>query len=263
MTTPADPPRVGDCLDRLPDARSALNFVPPVMAASTGPCASQNVGEIVFVARNVRSFPQKTENTLSQPATLACEPLIRAYLGWPAASFDGDDGAGTRWRPWGALTYGLVGPDLQQYFAGQRWLSCVAFPKFSPFRGSLAGSVRSGRAVDSYATCLISSSNPDVSAQSCSGAHQTEIFGWTSVSSPPGDLVSECADLVSRVTGMVEPTANGLLQIQVRRADGGMTLSDSGSRMAGDRLSCAVAVAGQWALTGSLIGIGDRPLPWS
>jgi hypothetical protein len=224
------------------------------------------VGEIVSLANDVDDFPRTMVNTLSRPEPLACDPMMLAYIGWPASGVDGENGAlasdGVRWRPWSTLSVGLLGPNLQQYFAGQRWVACVVYPEFAPFSGSLAGSVRDGHAADSFATCLLVDADTDA-VGSCSPPHQTELFGWVRADAATGDLTAACVDLVDRLTGMADPTAGGQLVVALHGFEGRAPVTSAvGPASLKDRLSCSVSTAGQRRLTSTLIGIGDKPLPW-
>ena len=262
---PQPRPGVGDCLDLVPSSRSALDYMPPLRAGRAGACDDQNLGEIVFVADNVSSFPRTTENTLSRPEVLACEPLVRRYLGWPDSGRAELDPPGTDvpWRPWSVVSSGLIGPNLQQYFAGQRWVACVAYPQVAPFSGSLAGSVRTGRAANAFATCLSEPGDAVQPVGPCTRAHQTELFGWVRTSQSQDGLQDACRSLVERLTAMPDPTAGGLLTVRVAvlTQAGAMAPGDSTTGSADDRRSCMVSADGDRRLTGTLVGLGNQPLP--
>ena len=260
---PQDPPQIGDCLHQMPFGRSALDYLPPLMAALTGPCSRNNVGEIVFVADEAHSFPRTTDNTLRRPEVLACDALMRKYIGWPGFGRGVDSAeTGVSWHSWNTMTTALIGPSLHQYLAGQQWVACVAYPEFVPYEGSLAGSVHSGLAANSFASCLSLDDDQDDAAASCAGPHQTELFGWVRSSAARVDVLAACAGLVEQLTGMPDPTAGGLLAVNVRGSSAGGTTSDAGSRPSDGRWSCSVTAVVDRRLMSTLIGLGHQPIPW-
>lgn len=266
-SSPPGPAQVGDCVEALPSIRSALDYLPPLLSARTVPCDGVNVGEVVAVSADVDSFPRTTGSGLSRPEVLACDPLMRRYLGWPVPASDDETGAVAStfwdWRPWNTVSSGLIGPDLQQYFAGQRWVACVAYPEFAPFRGSIRDSVLGDGSAVSYAACLPATSVSDWELVSCSQPHQTEILGWSIDSLAADDRTASCLLLVQRVTGMHDPTAGGALRVSVLDSKNKVSSADaSSSEVLVDQPICSATVVGQRRLVGTLIGLGDRELPW-
>lgn len=217
-------PMVGECLDELPMRRSALDYLPPVLAGVTGPCDEANHGEVVSVVADVDVFPRTTENGMSRPESLACDPLVRDYLGWPltgtAAGAVGEETATLRWRALNTVSSGLIGPDIRQYLAGQRWLACVAYPGSGPFAQSLRGSVRGGISASAYAACLPASAGTIGSWVSCAQPHRTELFGWATEPSRDADLEASCANWVRQLTGMTDPTRGGELAVDILYPNG-------------------------------------------
>lgn len=265
MSPTPGPPRVGDCLDAVPSRRSALDYLPPILAAPTGPCGEVNHAEVVAVAQDVGTFPWTVENGMSRPEALACDPLVRQYLGWPVPEAEnGEDASGfVDWRPWNTISSGLIGPDLRQYFAGQQWVACVAYPEFAPFSGSIRGSVRHGRSAVSYAACLPVTPGPSGELLSCASSHQTELFGWTTQTAVTADPSTSCSELAQRLTGMPDPTDGGALMVTLLDGNDQGAVGDVATSAGLDhRLVCAIAVSGPRRLVGTLIGIGDNELPW-
>jgi hypothetical protein len=260
-------PVVGDCLDALPMRRSALDYLPPVLAGVTGPCDEANHGEVVSVVADVDVFPRTTENGMSRPESLACDPLVRDYLGWPltetAAAAVDESTPAIQWRALNTVSSGLIGPDIRQYLAGQRWLACVAYPEFAPFPRSLRGSARGGPSANTFAACLPTSVGSIGSWMSCVQPHRTEFFGWATQPPRDADLEASCADWVRQLTGMTDPTRGGELAVDIlhptgSKSDGEVTTSAGTDR----RVLCSLSVAGPRRLVGTLIGSGDQPLPW-
>jgi hypothetical protein len=258
---PPQPPQVGDCIYDVPSSRSALDYMPPVMAARTARCDDANIGEIVAVATDVGSFPRTVENGMGRPEALACDPLVRQYVGWPAET--AGNAMPADWRPLNTVSFGLLGPDLQQYFAGQRWVACVAYPQFAPFSGSTRDTVHNGRSASSLAACQPISPTSAGQIESCKRPHRSEIFGWTSASAGEIDLQASCTQLVQRVTAMSDVTAGGAVRVVVTSASQPAAFA-AGTPPAGNenRMLCSVSVDGSRRLVDTLIGIGNADLPW-
>jgi hypothetical protein len=248
-----DPPRVGDCLGVFPSQPSAMGFGQAVFAAETQPCGQVNVGEVVAVVPHVYFSPPTLDNGTSVAQSLACDPFVSEYLGWSsllgARQGAGESSAVVQWRSADSIATGLLGPDLAQYLASQRWIACVVYPKYGPFQGSIRGSVRDGHDADAFGSCYLETS--DIAAAegiSCTEPHQTEIFGWANLSDQAAVLNSSCLALVRQVTGMNDPTAGGALEIATAISD--------------NQMACSSTVVESRQLVGTLIGIGDQALPW-
>ena len=146
----------------------------------------------------------------------------------------------------------LVGPDISQYLAGQRWIACGIRPTVSPYPGSIRGA-RPGPAADAFGRC--ERPGPPVERVPCGEPHTVEIFG-IAIGRDRDDegLLRSCTGLVAAVSGMADPTAGGELRIQ----------DDAiGIVTAGTAPTCGVRVTGNRSLRGSLLTHGPGPLPWS
>jgi len=269
-TPTPDPPQVGDCLGDAATQPSPMNLDMPVFAAQTGPCGAGNFGEVVAVVPKVRFSPPTLDNGTSVAQAVDCNPFVRDYLGWAGPATDGAGGGGgsspsPEWRPADTIAEGLLGPNLVQYFAGQRWVACVVDPEYVPFPGSIRGSVHYGTGADAFGSCRSTLDVAAAQAVRCFEPHLLEIFGWVGVTDRNQNLDESCVALVRDITGMTDPTAGGTLTVaavigqDVERDD---SSSPSPKTPTNDQAVCTSSAAGSRLLTGTLIGLGERSVPW-
>lgn len=266
-----DPPVVGDCLGDVPSQPSAMVLSLPVFAEQTGSCGDDNVGAIVAVVPKVYFSPPTLDNGTSVAQAVDCDPLVQDYLGWstPTDASSGnasESSALVQWHPPTTIDSGLLGPDLAQYIYGQRWVACVVYPEFGPFRGSIRGSVRDGHNAEALASCQAMPDGTALQPTSCSQPHRAETFGVVAVSDQNANLEPSCLALVHRLTGMSDVSSGGALIV------GAVITSDSAQNSASTlhpagpqeyEATCLATVAGSRLLVGTLIGLGDRRLPWN
>jgi len=269
-----DAPEVGNCLTAAPEPTLAYGRV-TAFAAPAGRCGPANFGEIVFVAADFRAFPSSMvfDRTSLVDASV-CDSPAREYLGWDPAAPSGGAGrsdvarALAVWRPVLTQTLVLIGPDADQYFAGQHWIGCAMLPRQVPYSGSLRTGAASGAfpAANAYGSCRARSTSTAGRELPCSVAHDAEIFGWSATggwgaptggpaepaAEAPESVLSSCRALVTAVTGMTDPSARGSLRVVVE--------TDRASDAAGSgRATCLVEVVGNSRLGGGLTWIGTRP----
>jgi len=269
----ADPPEVGECLLEDPlDTRSALDYSSIEIAApTTGPCGEENYGEIVSVTMNARSFPVTIANRLSHPEPMACNPLVRAYLGWPEGDVGSSDGsAADAWRPVATASVGLIGPSLWQYLSRQYWLACAIYPRHGPYSGSVGRSFSSRAAANAFALCLSDSGSGSRQSMPCTVPHRTEILGWATAIDPQsqsGALNDSCRQFAASVTKLPDPTADGRLSVGALElhddGQGGWSSSPSGGSATAAQVACVLSASGTDRLNATLIGVADGALPWA
>jgi hypothetical protein len=81
-----------------------------------------------------------------------------------------------------------------------------------------------------------------------------ELLGFQLVKDTPDAARlagSACTDFAATVLKRPDPTAGGALEV--------VSIYDSSTHEA----TCQIASAGPRLLRGSLIGLGDRPIPWA
>jgi hypothetical protein len=246
---------------------SPLNLRLPVYADGTGECGDQNFGEVVTVISKVYFSPPTLDNGQTVAEPVDCDAFIRDYLRWPSQSISaaepgaghgGDPGAGVNWQLPQTISAGMLGPDLNQYLAGQRWVACAVRPRYVPYEGSIRGSAADGRGAAAFAACQMASGIPSSPFVDCSSPHRTEIFGSAQVGDRTTDLDASCLALVETITGMRDPTAGAALTIEASLGPDSADDHESDKHMA----TCAATAAGSRPLVGTLIGIADGALPW-
>jgi hypothetical protein len=265
-----DPPVVGDCLSHVASQPSAMILSLPVFAEQAGSCGAGNVGEIVAVVPKVYFSPPTLDNGSTVAQAVDCDPLVRDYLGWspPTDASPGnasESSALVQWHPPRTIDSGLLGPDLAQYIYGQRWVACVVYPEFVPFRGSIRGGVLDGHNADALASCQATPDGKALQPISCSQPHRAETFGVVAVSDQTADLEPSCLALVHRLTGMSDVSSSGALIVSAvitsdSARDNASTLHPVGPQEY--EATCLSTVVGSRLLVGTLIGLGDRSLPW-
>ena len=261
------PPRVGDCLVEPPGGeQSAMLFSgAPVQHVRTGPCGSVNYGEVVLVAEPSGGFPLRTVGALVSIEPRECSPYAREYLrhtvGAPELA-----SSGRPWRPLATRRLGVIGPDRDQFADGQVWLACVAYPRTSPYAGSVRargdGPTDTG-AASAFSTCQSWSLTQERADVPCGQPHISESFGILGVDGaggpPSPDLVASCGLLITALTGMADPTAGGALTVTVDEPQAPTWTQSTESYRR--RFTCRVEAAGHQPLTRSLLGWENRALP--
>ncbi len=164
--------------------------------------------------------------------------------------------------------------------AGDRgWQACTMRPTtHDRFAGTVRGMTLADYRSDVFGSCFDQHPGPKIR---CDSPHDAELLGTADVvvtdAAPAGnrvrqlpgasalsapliaDLTGRCTSLAARLTGVADPTYAGLLGIRmfVRGVD--PTAQPDTLRVA---VSCvAVAPPGQ-PLSGSVVGLGTRPLPF-
>jgi hypothetical protein len=246
----AGPPAPGDCLTSPPKpAGSPIDGRLAIAAAPTGPCADGvHFGEIVSVGNGPTTVPTGVAVNPPLPDANACVPLLRQYLGWTALP----------WNPVLLDAVTLLGPDAGQIADGQRWIACA----LSTGSDGYPDSVRDGfgRAADLYGHCQDSRLGAR-SRVSCADPHDVEVFATAIIGADDqAGLDASCTELITARSGMTDPTADGRLVVRVAPYDPNTVPPDVSA--GGQAMICSVRVVGDGLLVASLVGVGDRPLPW-
>jgi len=273
------PPGVGDCVvNPLPAPKLGVvavtadsgGTVPVYPAQQIQPCTGARYGEITAVI----AAPKPTVVTgddadgrfLNDPNESNCFVAAQQYLGMttpPTKSF---------WQ--GRIlqfSVALSRPSPGQQAAGQRWAACIVTlpppdPASAPSRygNSIRNAVHTGRYRDQLGSC-IPNFDWDGGLAMCSQPHVLELMGW----GDSGDhLVAgvqverSCQQLVHQLTAMPDPTAGGDLSIQIGVKEGNRVAIRPSQVPAHSRISCGVTTSGDRKLRGSLLALGQQPIPW-
>ncbi|MTD15228.1 hypothetical protein GIS00_14895 [Nakamurella sp. YIM 132087] len=264
-----DPPVVGQCL--LQDARAGTVELPP---EAYGDCGTAHFGEVLRVYEDGAQVPRVAFGASSRPDDEACDPALRGYVAIGQLSPGNDRGnyRTSGYEPWWPLLPGdfaLIGPDTLARNAGQHWMACVVLPRAGgPYAGTVAGVYDGGTMPAAYGTCP-SDSVIGVRTVPCDGPHRFELFATTGLTYHLDDaeqLHRSCAAFVGTASGATVPTADGRLTVSV----GVVVYDKAGYRHPGrpedvgespGQAYCGVAAEQGAELTGTLVGLGDAPLP--
>ncbi len=271
---PSPPPAVGDCAaEPLPDVYGAgdLPFLPSV---AFGPCHDVNVGEVGAVLSGQVATGPEAGHDFSEMVTW-CDRAVRRYFGIPEVA---PGPAGVLWAP--TVNYSLVmtGPDPRQRAAGQRWMACsVVGSRFDGGRiderlvvPTTRNGWSRGTLPNSVGSCAVGPVSSGFESVACSKVHSVQWFTDTFMESGNPDdpgMSRSCAEVVKKLTGLPEITAGGRLAPTVsvaRNGPDGSRSQRTGTLAIGEsaQLGCSLTTTGHWSLTGSLLGIGSRPIPW-
>lgn len=238
-------PRPGDCLAALvgptPPLRPLIFGISAAVvdepATVFADCAGAHVGEVVALRRtpvDADGFGAAGAGTAGPWCTQVAVGY-RELLRWQVAAV-----AGEVWTPVVAHRFIAVVDDS----GADRWAACVVLaPGLERYRGSYVSSLAGTAAPTPFGSCR-SGAAAGLQA-SCDMPHDQQIFGVLQPGATP--TWHSCAALVRRVTGMVDLTGGGRL---------GVWIDDPGAKA-----TCRVRVVGPERLTGTLLGLGDAPLP--
>ncbi len=154
------------------------------------------------------------------------------------------------WQPDFSVRGQLIGANVLQRAAGRDWSACIVRPdNLGIYLGSVHDALDTGTSPSAYGDCSPDTNLSILSVVSCSDPHTTERLGTALV--PAGSisaaaLSASCRAFAGRMLRTNDPTRGGVLDVVVGTDD---------------LTTCAVVLKGSGQLVGSLIGIGDRPLP--
>lgn len=252
-------PSVGDCLESLTDPLSAPAIVDGSFEVNSydeasvtfSHCTGPHIGEIVAFLMTPgapAAIDLPTVGSGGAPdSAMWCRLIADQYAGATMWRFRTNDDSG--WEPSTGQRFIAVGGAITGDPAGSRWATCaVVAAGLEPYEGSYLrswaddaapppfGRCRSGWAVDNWV--------------SCTAPHRTQEFG-TRPEAAAADRtgLAGCRSLIEVMTGMSDVTRGGALEVDV-------STENSTS-------SCRLSVTGDRPLVGTLVGIGDRPLPTS
>jgi hypothetical protein len=279
-TPPPGPPQVGDCVldpveptwQTMAKAGWTKHYAYPRL--TTGTCHGDHYGEIVALIADPAQ-PEVTETAVNDPNLDHCWKAADEFSGVPF-----DVTATTLLAPLLHVSSAATAPSVRQEAAGQHWLACIAYlephdfvgqtldtdvGRFEQYRTSLRDALRTGTEKNRTATCVIGALDQQNAVQDCSRPHTGEIFGIGSVATAPQRralLVGECQKLVAQRTRIPDLAAAGLTVVLIGTDENGVS-ADVPVYPAGSALTCGVTSVHDRLLAGSLVLLGDRPVPWA
>ncbi len=198
-----------------------------------------------------------------------CMSLIGDYLGAAPTSKD------ALWARASMLVVAqYITAPADQGVGGHRWSACVVTaPDGEAYVGTMHnGGVPGNPAPAKFQSCVVSGSGTGVGIVSCDHAHRIEILGWLQVSDqmvadgtlvlpPPAQIQQSCVDLARSVTGADDPTYGGQLRISARPLTWVATDPPLPGSSAVAVPDCFGELVGEGELVGTVMGLGDAPLP--
>jgi hypothetical protein len=250
-------------LDPLPlGPDGATTAVIPVTEVRVGECRGHVGGEIV-------SFSERTTDSTS-------DRRLRGGCFRAAGRFAGLDVDGRRvvapgapqdsrmrWIPGTAIDAHRLVPGPQERNAGRTWSACVAVPVWNTgFTGSLVDAYTTGVLPDVFGLCWDGTDlDASSTARRCDEPHSAELIATAWL--PDRSLVTRvelqrnCEQVTAATLRRPDPTAGGRLSVVLDpyTSDGALTPSDPQS------VGCFVTVREPDRLTGTVVGLANRPLP--
>lgn len=287
------PPAVGDCVTDPIDPGWNHPGVPPVAPGiTTGTytypevgirqCQSSRYGEITALIGNpVRALFTPTSGGPTSSTAVAdsnldtCQAAAFHYVG---IATTGKKVAPlvAGWYPQLLISTAVSTPSIRQEAAGQHWLACIVYllgrydsrpvADQERYDRSIRGALFTGQERDRTGMCV---PGDDLSGGAsglvrCGNDHRGEIFGLGSTDDHPmarSELQRSCRRVVARLTNIPDIAAAGLT-VQMVPTDTDQVAVDGAVIPAHTNLGCGVTTVGHRILTGSLLDIGSRPIPW-
>jgi len=268
-----EPPAPGTCVTAMADPWAAdpapgfaVGKVIDFPTARFGPCAGTVIGEVAVVDSD--TFPAKRiVDSDYQGAVQQCALDSIGYLGSIAPVVERAAGQqGIVWTPDLTFRYTPVGPTALQRAAGQRWSACVVGSAgVTPYLGRLHKVLDTGVLPPDFGSCWPSMRLRDAQQVPCDSPHVLEVLGSTNLGPAPvsgADVRDACAVYAGRALRTSDPTRQGALRLDILDFDMGASVSPAADAdLRRSFVSCVVTAAGGRSFNGTLVGIGQRPLP--
>jgi len=136
------------------------------------------------------------------------------------------------------------------------WIACFAVTLTAS--GTKPFVLHASRPADDLGSCEVAAPGAgDLRATPCSAPHTAQVLGraFLASGSPTGaDYLAACQEFARYITGATDPNAAGVLRIRVRQTF---------EWLQGPGTCLAVVNDPERTLSGSLVDIGDGPLPWT
>ncbi|MET3806975.1 hypothetical protein ABIB25_003995 [Nakamurella sp. UYEF19] len=252
------PPVPGDCLASMAGIADSSVVYSQASAlqlptGTIGSCAGPMVGEVVSVDPTGSEPANATINSYVTGAK-ACATSTIGYLAVPATrTVDG-----ITWKPGLGSGSDQIGPDARQAAAGQQWSACVVTGATSRYSGSLRGAFAHGPLPVALGLCWPGGVSMATELIPCDQPHQSQLLA-TGVASgaAPGPALAERTVL----TASCRQYARTMMAGRAVTAGDPLAIQVVAQGLGPQVLLCSATVTGSNRLTGSLMGIGTRPLP--
>lgn len=275
-------PNVGDCVTE-PITSSLVFSVQDPLGPYTypelalAPCHGSRYGEVVAVL----PFPVVPTVTRTETSRSVTDTnLDRCYQA--SAAFIGNPQLGnpiaTYWHPTVNPGSSATQPLPPQRADGQRWLACLTFVQSADqmsqqsrsvaYTGTLRDALNTGNQRNLLGYCFAASGGiyalGDISSCASPHSYQQLAYGISGNSTVGrADVERTCADAVRQLTGLADITAGSALATVVDTTDNNGEPVTGTDLPPNTYLSCGINTTGDRLLGGSLLAIGDQPIPWA
>lgn len=278
------PPTVGDCvsLDALlddADGTAIAGTVPAYPTREIGACTGLRYGEVTYVIPAPQPTAVKSDGVngssyVDDPNHDTCAIKAAQYVGTtttqPMQRF---------WYTFLQTQTSLSSPSPRQKAAGQKWTACLVTlrppssisgdpdpdPEQPRYKSTIRNAMHTGEQRDQLSSCSAAADwngDPDIS---CQQPHAQELLAFGDIGDQPVarvQLETTCQQVVRQLTAMSDPTADGKLAIQTHVQGTTGTAITTIQVPAHASLACRVVTVGNRKLRGSLLALGESPVPW-
>jgi hypothetical protein len=263
-------PRVGDCLlQTLNDViLNPPDTTGPTLAPTFAPCDGRNVGgEVVAVVRATGDVRARVQH--ADASGVDCYHSSLEYSGlipfggrYVLAGHSAGDPVDWNLTINARTAWVVPGPLLRT--AGQTWVACVAAPlSGATFRGRLADAFHGGELPDEFGFCWIQNTPSANGTASCGGSHYAELVSLGTIQNGAGiavkDINGSCQRLAAAIVGRSDPTAAGHLAVQTSVSPNAAQTSTPPQPL---HVICYIEPL-TYPLSGTLVGLRDRPIPYT
>ncbi len=268
-----DPPARGDCVVAVADVNRLLregNFGVDdqieLPVARYGPCDGPIVGEVVSVTDDADT-PKRVPAPQYQNELSQCALNSIGYTGSVGPVVDGARGEpAIVWSPAQNFQDTAVGPSRIQRLTGQRWSACVVgAPAAQPYRGRLQDVLTAGTLPSNFGNCWRTPAMLDSEQVPCDRPHAVEILATTGLGNAPhtaADVHRSCTVYAGRMMRTEDATRAGALSYTILDLrDTGIVVPPSQEILQDTYITCLAVARHGLRLTGTLVGVGDGPLP--
>ncbi len=270
------PPPVGSCLQLAIETVEVVGCDRPHTAEvlQTWPADRQPDGATALDGRPapLEGEPYGSDAWFAQSVDM-CWPAMDDYLAIPPLDAT---------AVWIAIPVQIVprfiSAPAEQSAGKRRWRACVLT---APSGQEFVGTLRNAGAPDSlrpapFGSCVWSGTGSVVGVVGCAGPHQIELLGYfnpTMAMFQAGsietgmtaqDIQDSCTALASRMTRSADPTYGGRLRISARPLFNSLSGYVDAAGTAVSQLvvpDCFAELVGAGDLAGTVVGLGDGPLP--
>jgi hypothetical protein len=261
------PPQVGDCVVPPFPADNVVDRLDPevrVTAIKFGPCTGAKFGEVVALS-DANTIGRENSRI---PSRGVCSRQIAEYAGLTTSpgsvALPGESTSGPMaWMPTiGSESY-LIVPSLREQSAGHNWVACLAAATNQhSYQGSLRAAYTTGALPDQFGLCWTGADLDLIPGLlACDQPHAAELLatGWIGDRSqmPRSAVDADCRQMAGLIMRTGDPTRGGAITVVLDpvRLDGATRPTDPLT------VGCLVTASGTARLTGTVIGLGDRPAP--